>query len=309
MSIINKRSIQMSIEANSISMNVGNFPEGRLISMERTLEMHSKLLVEIRNMINFIISGQKINSSDFGNRFNSMKQSDIEKSEEKPEKRIVDSTINDIFNCTTAEVAKKELIIEPIDISIGGGSSIPKTVQGNYETLKERKKPMLVLNSIKTSRNSRIDKSTTAVNTLKNSKNSLREGGSPIDVNRNAPRENECAKTFQGNSFKSTRKNSNSNEGEKTHRNDPNFTKKVVVKSYTKRGFAALPGNCLDLVAKFIGNKLFVFLCNKEILCNYSKHKLKQVKEKIAHYKQSSTASSDDPSVIHVINDRNVNLN
>jgi len=186
------------------------------------------------------------------------------------ERKIADSSINQIFSPSQIKMSKKKLIIEPIDVCTEQIES--RTVHGNY-TSRNTKKPAVILNLINASRNNKAEKSKNAFNAFPTEKNKPKYFNNTVKM------------PIQINNIKSSGRNSKIIEKPllKT-----SIKSQTTINSPHQYKLEEVSGNCIGLIMKFLGDKLSLLLCSKKIFINYLTYKLRRVKEKMESYNQSN---------------------
>lgn len=225
-------------------------------------------------------------SGQYSNRSRSYKTERLEKGAEK---KVADSSINQIFSPSQTKMVKKKLIIEPIDVCAEQTEAMAsRTAHGNY-TSRNAKKPALILNLANASRNVNVEKSSSALSAFMTERNNLKRTGC------NAVKASKQNVPVQINSFKSSGRNSKVSEKPlqlvvkakpSVKCQLPTNNKSALIDSILDK-LERLPGNCLGLIAKFLGGELGLILCSKKVLINYSNYKLRKVKAKIMNHKNA----------------------
>jgi len=277
--------------------------EGRLQAIENKLEMHSKLLIEIKNIVmksNHSISPKEVSSVKVKNindprikikkleagrqktkeelQHNSFEEDKLPRKEgvekelleaydiTRNGRDVLDSKINEIFTSERCSSTKK-CVVEPIDVSISSGK----------EEINNKKHLIKILESLEKSRNIELKKFNSNINEVqkKTINHSCLEAYSSLN-NANTERKRPRIKLIK--------KGNKGNKGRK----HINGIKTIQLNQ--------LPGNCLELLCEFLGNKAQILSLSKKILEVYSQCRLQGIARQITFKEQTKYNCSDSSS-------------
>eukprot|EP00826_Nyctotherus_ovalis_P059836 TRINITY_DN8358_c0_g1_i19.p1 TRINITY_DN8358_c0_g1~~TRINITY_DN8358_c0_g1_i19.p1 ORF type:complete len:455 (+),score=140.55 TRINITY_DN8358_c0_g1_i19:139-1503(+) len=187
-------------------------------------------------------------------------------------KQVLDCKINEIFN--TQQPAEVKRIVEPIDVSIR--SSRHTTAKGSTGS-RSKKQLIKILESVTRSRNVMLQNMQTNIKSKKKAEQLANHS---------------CADAYSSldRFFKNDREKTRGKV--KISLNKMKGGKKAL--SYRAMRLERLPGNCLELVCEFFGNKSQILILSKRVLTAYSEFRLKEIGKQIAFREQ--TRCNDDSS-------------